>query len=186
VSRRREYHIVRNLGAIGEKDHAIAGLWNAVMRGVQESVSCYVAFPLERLAGFLRNILAAVVEYVRHIFHKQSERFQDPDVAKIFQIEPSSGIKPESLRMRVDLPKLRAPDTGEGLAGGPPYQHVEGQAGRPQAETGGQSFGRKLQDVSRAGVTLLPWVKIQTVRRGGFRVQFYGSRNLKARTLETE
>lgn len=103
VRRRREGYLAVDLAPEGNEEHALTHLWYAVKGRVQERVAADVALLFENLADLLGDVLAAVVENVRHVLNEDGQGLADVDPPQVFLVESRARVVPKRLRMRVDL-----------------------------------------------------------------------------------
>ena len=69
----REPDLIGNLAPVANQEHPLPHLRHTVERCIQQRICADVPFIIQDLACFLRDVLAAVVQNVRYVFHQHSK-----------------------------------------------------------------------------------------------------------------
>ena len=126
-------------------------------------VSANVPAASENLANFFCNVVPAMIEHVRHVFHEDNERGASFDIGEVFDVKPRARIVSKGFRMFRNLAKLRAPDTCEGLAGRAAHDYVEGQCRMTQIKPFCELRGPCLYDVAGLVMPVVAAMEIETM-----------------------
>ena len=176
---------------VGDQEHAVPHLRHAVEGGVDQAVLGGVAEIPQRLGDLAHDVVAAVVQHVRHVLDHDRQRLRGLHVVQIAQVEVAARIDLERLRVLGDLAQLGAADAGIGLAGRAADQHVEGVGDRAELQVLDQLVRLQLGHVAGLGVPgdhlgCQMAVEVARVRLGRQFVQLHRRVDLEAGALETE
>jgi hypothetical protein len=105
---------------------AISHLWHAVMSGVDKRIGCLVTHSVECFDDLLHDVMATIVQYVRHILYQKRERLQAIDVVEVSKVQICSWIDFEGTWVLGDLAKFGASDACIGLTRRTANYDVEG------------------------------------------------------------
>ena len=72
---------------VGDEDHALTHLRDAVEGGVEQGVAGDVTFVAQHLAGLLRDVLTAMIQRVGDVLHQQRQRSERVHIVEILEIQ---------------------------------------------------------------------------------------------------
>src|SRR4051794_39302248 len=106
----REGDVPGEFPADRDQEHALAHLWHAVQSGVEERVAADIAAAYEDLADLAGNVVVAMVQHIRQVFHDHGERRARLDAIEVLDVEPCPYVVPEGFRVVRHLAQLGPPD----------------------------------------------------------------------------
>ena len=136
---------------IGQQEHPVAHLGNAVEGAVDQRIARGVAKRVQRLHHLLGHVAMAVVQDIRHVLDQQRQGTQRGHPGEIAQVQVTARIGLVGSRIAGDLAQLGPSNPCIGLTGRPAHEHVDGL----QAQFFQQGVGVGLGDVARDPMLLL-------------------------------